>query len=230
MRAHSAAMKTPCFGYMRVSSDGQAGEDRDGLKRQQRAIQAFVKAKGLVLVETFADEGVSGTVAHNARPAFKKLLAALYGNGVKTVVVEDVDRLGRDAEVTLNAIGDFRRAGFTLLTTKGQELTSSSTDSRLKTGMDSVIAEYVRGQLVERLRSARMHKRMTDPKYKEGRKVFGSRPGERDTIARVEQMRASGMTLDDLAATLNAEGIPARKGRWHAKTVARVLDRLEVRS
>lgn len=58
----------------------------------------------------FSDEGVSGTIPHIARPAFKNLLAALYGDGVTTVIVEDVDRLGRDAEITLDAIGDFRRA------------------------------------------------------------------------------------------------------------------------
>src|SRR5262249_43232680 len=162
--------------------DGQKGEDKDGLKRQQRAIQSFAKAQGFVIAEIFSDEGVSGTVFHNQRPAFKRLLAALYGNGIRTVVIEDVDRLGRESEVILTAIGDFRRAGFTLLTSKGQDLTSTAGETRLQTTINAGIAEYVRFQLVERLKAARMNKRLTKPNYREGRKPYGSKPGEREVI------------------------------------------------
>ena len=228
-----------CFGYVRVSSDGQKGEDKDGLKRQQRAIAAFAKAHGYAVVKVFSDEGVSGTIPHNARPEFKHLLAALYGNGVRTVVIEDVDRLGRDAEVILNAIGDFRRAGFILVTSKGQDLTASGVDARLKTGIDAVIAEYARGQLVERLASARQRARSERNTYREGRIPYGytvvTKDGirlrvpedrEQSVIARMRQLREQGHSIARITTVLNDEGIRPRAARaWHPDVIARLLRR-----
>lgn len=214
-----------CFGYLRVSSDGQSGEDKDGLKRQQRAIAAYAKANGFTVAKLFSDDGVSGTVPHSVRPAFKQLLAALYSDGIKTVIVEDVDRLGRDAEIIFNAIGDLKRAGFILLTSKGQDLTATGVDARLKTGLDAIIAEYARGQLVERLKAARNHARSAQPGYREGRKPYGARDGEHEVITRIRLLRAEGLAYDTIAERLNAEAIPARKGRWHPTQVQRVLSR-----
>lgn len=230
-----------CFGYVRVSSDGQKGEDKDGLKRQQRAIAAYAKANGITVVKVFSDEGVSGTIPHNARPEFKHLLAALYGNGVRTVVIEEVDRLGRDAEVILNAIGDFRRAGFTLLTSKGQDLTANGVDARLKTGIDAVIAEYARGQLVERLTSARQRARSERDGYREGRIPYGytvvmkdgvrlrvQNETEQAVIAQMRQLREQGQSIAKITALLNEQGtLPRAAKAWHADVIARLLRRVE---
>lgn len=229
-----------CFGYLRVSSDGQTGEDKDGLKRQERAIISYAKTHGYTVAKFYSDEGVSGTIPHNARPEFKKLLAALYGNGIRMVVIEDVDRLGRDAEVILNAIGDFRRAGFTLVTSKGQDLTATGVDARLKTGIDAVIAEYARGQLVERLHAARQRARAERKGYREGRISYGYKVTVKDgvktrvpdedeqaVIVRMQELRDGGMSIAKITATLNADGLrPRAADAWHPDVVARVLRRV----
>ncbi len=51
-------------------------------------------------------------------------------------------------------------------------------------------------------------------------------PGEANAVARIHELRADGSTIREIAARLNAERVPARGGRWHATTVARVLARL----
>lgn len=228
-----------CFAYVRVSSDGQKGEDKDGLKRQLRAISKFAESQGYKVTKVFSDEGVSGTMPHNARPEFKRLLAALYGDGIHTVVIEDVDRLGRDAEVILNAIGDFKRAGFTLLTSKGQDLTATGVDARLKTGIDAVIAEYARGQLVERLRSARQRARSERNGYREGRVPYGftvtfkngqklrvPNSQEQNIISRMRALRAQGHSIAKITAFLNENGLRPRAAiAWHPDVVARLLRR-----
>ena len=43
------------------------------------------------------------------------------------------------------------------------------------------------------------------------------------------EWRAAGDSLRDIADRLNAGGVPARRGRWHPQTVARVLDRAGAR-
>lgn len=133
---------------LRVSSDGQAGEDRDGLKGHERAITAFAKARGYKVAQWFSDEGVSGTTHWNTRPAFKQLLAHLYGDGISFVLIESVDRLPRDAEASLVAIGDFRRAGFQLIAaSSGHDLTDPGTDQKLKTGLMSSLLNLFAGNL-----------------------------------------------------------------------------------
>jgi hypothetical protein len=48
---------------------------------------------------------------------------------------------------------------------------------------------------------------------------------EQAALKRVLELRADGFSVRAIAATMNAEGIPARGQRWHATTVARLLER-----
>ena len=57
----------------------------------------------------------------------------------------------------------------------------------------------------------------------EGRKPYGARVGEPAVIARMKTMRDACTPCATIAATLNAEGIPSRAGRWHPNSVRRVV-------
>lgn len=59
--------------------------------------------------------------------------------------------------------------------------------------------------------------------YREGRKPFGAKLGEQETIARICELRKKGLAYDAIAEHLNEQNIPARAGRWHATSVSRVL-------
>jgi len=61
----------------------------------------------------------------------------------------------------------------------------------------------------------------------EGRKPYGASEGEQDIIARMKELRASGMAFDRIAATLNEEGVPTRTAgkRWHGFAVNQILTR-----
>jgi hypothetical protein len=51
-------------------------------------------------------------------------------------------------------------------------------------------------------------------------------PEERDTLARVREMKSRGISTARVATILNAEGLRCRGGRWHVTTLARVLRRV----
>jgi hypothetical protein len=59
----------------------------------------------------------------------------------------------------------------------------------------------------------------------EGRKPYGSRPGERETVKRMRAWRASGQTFAVIAEGLNREQIPTRVSgrRWDPRTVQLIL-------
>jgi DNA invertase Pin-like site-specific DNA recombinase len=96
------------------------------------------------------------------------------------------------------------------------------------------VAEYVRAQTVARLRAGKRRKREAGG-YVGGQPAFGQvaeakelvdDATERATIRRILELHQDGASLRSIAATLEAEGRPPKRGgRWHPQTVARVLDR-----
>jgi DNA invertase Pin-like site-specific DNA recombinase len=100
--------------YLRTSSKANVGSDKDSDKRQLAAIQAYAKAAGFEIVETFYDAAVSGADAVNDRPGFVQMLERLLSNGARTILVESPDRFARDLMVQL--------AGHDMLKAKGISL------------------------------------------------------------------------------------------------------------
>src|SRR2546423_507164 len=65
-----------CVGYVRVSTERQAGEDRTSIADQEAAIVALATRRGLAIGVWFRDEGASGGTAEG-RPAFSELVESV---------------------------------------------------------------------------------------------------------------------------------------------------------
>ena len=211
------------FGYLRVSGKGQV--DGDGFPRQQKAIDQHATGNAIKVVRVFRDEGVSGTIENMDRPAWRQLIAALHSSGVKTILIERLDRLARDLMVQEAAIADLRRNGFTLISAAEPDLMASDPSRVLMRQLMGAVAQYDKSQLVAKLNGARARKRQKDGRC-EGRKPFGHFPLERSALARMSALRSSGLAFERIAATLNAESVPTRSGgNWHGVVVNRILSR-----
>ena len=81
---------TPAIAYLRTSSTANVGVDKDSDKRQRHAITAFAKHAGYEPVGEYFDAAVSGADPIEGRPGFKALLERIVGNGVSTVIVEEL--------------------------------------------------------------------------------------------------------------------------------------------
>ena len=57
--------------YIRVSTDGQVGEDKFGLERQEEIIKEYCDKNDMVIVKWFRDEGESGA---KERPGFDEIV------------------------------------------------------------------------------------------------------------------------------------------------------------
>ena len=68
----------PCVSLplLRTSSRTNVGADKDSDKRQRAAIEAYAKAAGFEIVETFYDAAVSGADPVGARPGFAEMAAS----------------------------------------------------------------------------------------------------------------------------------------------------------
>ena len=108
------------FGYVRVSSKGQV--KGDGFPRQLAAIRQYAKAHNIRVVKIFREEGVSGATESTSRPAFTAMLEALHGNGVRTIIVERLDRLARDLMIQETILADLAKHGFNLVSVAEPDL------------------------------------------------------------------------------------------------------------
>ncbi len=91
---------TKAYSYQRFSSIKQ--KEGDSTKRQTTAAEGFCKQHGLVLVDTFTDEGVSGFRGKNFsnESALSEFLKLVEGGSVEqnsVLVVENMDRLSRQS-------------------------------------------------------------------------------------------------------------------------------------
>ncbi len=214
-------MMTKAFGYVRVSGDSQI--DGDGFPRQVAAIKAYAKQHGVRIVKVFREEGVTGTKDAMDRPAWAEMMLALHSNGVKTIIIERLDRLARELMVQEKTIADLQQDGFTLVSVQEPDLMSSDPARIAFRQMMGVFAQYDKSQIVLKLKAARMRKRAKDGRC-EGRKPFGHREGEQAAIQRMQALAAAGMSIRAIAAKLDAEGVPTRNGgAWRDAVVGRIL-------
>jgi DNA invertase Pin-like site-specific DNA recombinase len=211
----------PALAYLRVSGRGQI--EGDGFPRQLAAIRQFASANGFRIAKVFKEEGVSGGTDWESRPAFSEMMASLLSNGTRTVLVERLDRVARDLMVQESVIGDFERKGLTLISVSEPDLLSADPSRVLMRQMLGAFFQYERTLLVAKLRAARQRIRTREGRC-EGRKRYGTMPGESQVIERIRQLRGTGMALDRIATELNAEGVKPRAGsKWYPTTISRIL-------
>jgi DNA invertase Pin-like site-specific DNA recombinase len=216
-----------------VSGKGQAADDRDGLPRQREAVRRYAATAGVELVGEYIDAGVTGKAELENRPGLAALLDRIQSNGVRLVLVERADRLARDLMVGEIILAQFRAHGVTVLAAdSGTDLTVGDDDPTrtLIRQVLGAVAEFDRKVTVLKLRAARERMRARTGRC-EGRKPFGTRPGEDATLAKMKALfrKPRGgrrRSFRQVADALNAAGLKTRQdGQWQAATVRGILIR-----
>jgi DNA invertase Pin-like site-specific DNA recombinase len=219
---------TKAFVYLRVSGRGQV--EGDGFDRQLLACTVYAAANDIEIVEVFREEGVSGTKELDDRPALSELFAALEENGIKTVVVEKIDRIARDLMVQETIMADMQKHGYTLLSTAEPDLCSQDPSRVLIRQIFGALAQWERAMIVMKLRGARQRKKARGERG-DGRHAFGEKPGEAMILAQIRALKAQGEATRAIADALNAAAIPTRMGgTWKPGTVAKILAREKLHS
>ena len=80
--------------YARLSRDDDRQGESVSIENQRLMLQRHCALQGWEVVETFVDDGWSGT--NFDRPAFRRLMEAVRQKRVDLVLVKDLSRLGRD--------------------------------------------------------------------------------------------------------------------------------------
>ena len=204
------------FAYLRVSDPSQI--KGDGFTRQEKAIRDYAKINKLLIHTVFKEEGVSGTLEH--RPALAEMLVSLEqnGHGVKTIVIEKLDRLARDYMIQEFIIRDFQKQGFNIISTmEGKDLCGDDPTRKLIRTIMGAFAEYDKTMIVAKLRASRERIKLKTGKC-EGRKGYNETEQGRAILERINALRSSPenskrLTWQQIADQLNMEGVLTIDGK-----------------
>jgi len=191
---------------------------------QREACTAFAAKTARAIAAEFADDGVTGKLPMYARPRGKLLIAALLGDGVKTVLCYDAKRIGRTQPAYWSFIGLCRDNGIAVLDAAGTNLCES-----VMGGVNGMLAEMDRDATVARLQAGKAHWR--GMKRVEGRWPYGQHPShdydaEHAVVGQIRECKASGISSYEIARRLNAQGTRTRYGKlFTTQTVQNILRR-----
>jgi DNA invertase Pin-like site-specific DNA recombinase len=213
------AMKA--FAYLRVSGKSQV--DGDGFPRQLEAVQRYAAAHGIRIGEIYQERAVPGATELENRPALAKMVEDLRQGTVRLVLIEKLDRLARDLMVQESIIADLRRIDVELVSVAEPDLCQNDPSRVLMRQIFGAFAQYEKAMIVAKLRVARERVKARTGRC-EGAKPYGFRPGESEIAQRIRAMHAAKVPYLRIAEQLNAEGVAARRGRWHPYSVSRVVE------
>lgn len=211
------------IGYIRVSTEEQA---RNGisLDMQRAKVAAYASLEDMDLIDTIADEGISGC-SIKGRPGILNVLELVKSKQVKAVIVYKLDRLARNTIEALQIAKLMDRNGVALHSIT-EKLDTKSAMGRFFFTLMASIAEMERGIIGERIEAAMARKRENgeacnnNPPY--GYRITDGKvvpdDSEQKTILRIRDLHAQGRTIWDIVEILTREGLFNRKGKPFGKT------------
>lgn len=207
------------IGYLRVSTDGQSGEDKFGLDAQREQIKLYALSNKYEIVDWSIDEGFTGATLD--RPALNELLYGEIGNPpIEAVIVAKNDRMSREMEQYFYVKYSLRK--------KNIELKSVSEDfgqmgvfANVLESLAMFIAEQERINIAKRTSGGRKIKAAAGG-YSGGRAPYGykvvsgqlqTEESEVELVKIVFEQLEKGSTLSDVAEHLNDNGYRTRNGK-----------------
>src|SRR5262250_1986010 len=132
--------------YLRVSTkNGQTVDNQ-----RQALTEAIGGRKGWVIVDEFADKGLSGAKGRDKRPEFDRLLKAIVRGKIDVVAAWSVDRLGRSLQDLVGFLGELNAVGCDLYLER-QAVDTTTPAGRALFQMLGVFAEFERAIIQERI-------------------------------------------------------------------------------
>ncbi|QGY03525.1 resolvase [Methylobacterium mesophilicum SR1.6/6] len=218
-------MTSAFVSYLRVSTERQ-GRSGLGLEAQRRAVADFLNGGSWRHVAELV-EVESGSRDNRPRLAEAMALCRLHG---ATLVIAKLDRLSRDAAFLLN----LQKAGVRFVAADMPEA------NELVVGIMAVVAQAERKMISVRTKAALAAAKARGVRLGKPENLSNRETGQargrtqqarraeeraRDLAPMIAAARAEGaVSLRQIAASLNARGIPAaRGGAWSAAQIQRVL-------
>ena len=236
-------MTEKAIGYIRVSSKGQAKDDKSSLKIQREDIEEFATSAGYGLDQIFEDQYSAFETDWQDRPGLSEAFHYLKQKGYTTLIYSTVPgkRLARNGVDGLVLVRDFRRAGITVMGTDGK--------SRSEDDLGTELGVYVEGRAgQDEIRDFSRRQRRTKRDHAEtknlpisqapygyeksgGKYPLKKIPYQAEKVKEMYRRYSTGsVSIGALCDRLNSEGVPTPRAekngkayKWSKTTVSRIL-------
>ena len=132
--------------YSRVSTSHQTTEN------QHLELERIASARGWQIVQTFTDEGISGSKGRQDRPALDALLKGATRRQFDLIAVWSVDRLGRSLQHLVETVNELHAVGVDLYVHQ-QAIDTATPAGKLAFSVFGALAEYERELIRERVKA-----------------------------------------------------------------------------
>jgi DNA invertase Pin-like site-specific DNA recombinase len=218
----------PAYAYLRVSGKSQISGD--GFPRQEQVIREYADSHGYEIIKVFKEEAVSGTLDETMRPAFQEMVSTILKNGVRTIIIEGMDRLARDLQIQTALITYLASKKISLISARtDQDITEAVMNDPMQKALvqiQGVFSELEKNLLVKKLKRARQSIKAATGKC-EGRKSYKEKSPE--TIKLIKSLRRKPRngrrkTFREIADILNRDNVPTLNGnKWTLQTVRNAM-------
>jgi len=221
--------------YARVSTEKQ--EEQKTIESQIAEDEALIQHNGDTLMETFSDEGYSGTIL--ARPALDKLRDEAKKQSFEKVYIHSPDRLARKYAYQVLILDELKKYNIEVVFKNMK--TAKTPEDHMLLGLQGIVAEYEKVKIVERTRRGRLFRAKNNhvigniPPYgyecipkKQSNTGFAQykiNECEAQIVRLVYKwLIEEQLTTYKIIDRLQSQGIKARKGnRWARSSVHKLL-------
>lgn len=218
------------IGYIRVSTEQQAKDDKYGIDVQKQAILLYANENGYNIVDWKIDE-ISGV--KEDRPALNEIL---YGEKVtnppyEAIIIFKNDRLARETKLYFYYLYTLEKRNIKLLSTK-EEFSEGDDFANIYRALLQFVAEQERKNIALRTSKGRSIKAQCGG-YSGGRCPYGYKvengrliinEDERPIVEYVFAENAKGTAMLTIADNLTDMGYKTRKGtKFQAKSISSIL-------
>jgi DNA invertase Pin-like site-specific DNA recombinase len=210
-----AADPTKVLGYVRVSTDEQAGSGL-GLDAQRASILAECERRDWTLVELIEDAGFSAKSLE--RPGMVRALDRLARREAGVLVVAKLDRATRSVMDAANLLARSQTEGWKLVALD-LGLDPTTPTGELVATIMAAVAQWERRAIGARTREALAAKRAQGVRL--GRPVMLSP----DVLNRIVAAHEAGAGWSEISRQLNAEFVETAHGgaKWYPSTVRSIV-------
>ena len=218
--------------YMRVSTNGQTGEDAFGLDAQKEQIIEYAKAHDIKIINWYVDEGVSGADAR--KPALDEIVAGAVTNPpVEMVITAKNDRISRKVEYYYAYKIKLQEVGIKIVSV-AEDFGRESMFTPILEALTAAMAEVERGMITARTSGGRKVKASRGG-YSGGRTPYGYKVDKNikgmvidehqaEVVRFIFAMKSEGATYQRIVDALNAKGYTNKSGgKWSISSVQVIL-------
>ena len=224
------AVKIRCAAYCRVSSDSE--DQLNSFMAQTRYYsRIFDDSETEILVDIYADEGVTGT-REDKREEFLRMMRDCRKGKIDRICTTSISRFARNTRDCLKNVRELKSLGITIYFEKEQIDTANMSDEMMITIMGG-LAQEESTSISQNVRWS-IQKRMQNGTYRNSTPSFGFRnedgklaidENQAEIVRQMFEWYISGYGLRKIADMLNEMNILSGQKRvpWQAKSVQYVL-------